>query len=83
MATSPSIAPDAFETKEINAISAVLTADLSAAITAAGGTPPSGGSLTALIAALVVDITGALATARQLSAKSPRGFDYNIVPGVA
>jgi hypothetical protein len=83
MATLPSIAPDAFETLEINAISAVLTADLSAAITAASGTPPSGASLTALVAALVVDVTGALATARQQASKSNRGFNYNIVPGVA
>ena len=82
MATLPSISPDAFETKEINAISATLTADLAAAITAAGGTAPSGASLTALVAALVVDVTGALSTARQQAAKAKRGFNYNIVPGV-
>ena len=81
MATLPSIAPDNFEQNEINAITSTLTADLFTAITAAGGTPPtSGTNITACIAALVVDITGALATARNVS--SGGQFNYNIVPGV-
>ena len=77
----PSIAPDAFEQNEITAITATLTADLAAAITAAGGSAPtSGANITACIAALVVDLTGALATARNVS--SGGQFNYNIVPGV-
>jgi hypothetical protein len=76
-----SIAPDAFENNEITAITNTLTADLSTAITAAGGTPPtSGANIAACIAALVVDITGALSTARNVS--SGGQFNYNIVPGV-
>ena len=81
MVTLKSIAPDAIENNEITAITNTLTADLSEAITAAGGTPPtSGTNITACIAALVVDITGALATARNVS--SGGQFNYNIVPGV-
>ena len=77
----PSIAPDNFEQNEIAAIKATLTADLSAAITAAGGTAPtSGANITACIAALVVDLTGALATARNVS--SGGQWNFNIVPGV-
>ena len=77
----PSIAPDNFEQNEIAAIKATLTADLSAAITAAGGTAPtSGANITACIAALVVDLTGALATARNEA--SGGQWNYNIVPGV-
>ena len=81
MVTLKSIAPDAFENNEIAAITATLTADLSTAITAAGGTPPtSGTNITACIAALVVDLTGALATARNVS--SGGQWNFNIVPGV-
>jgi hypothetical protein len=81
MATLKSIAPDAIENNEITAITATLTADLSAAITAAGGTAPtSGANITACIAALVVDLTGALATARNVS--SGGQWNFNIVPGV-
>lgn len=76
-----SIAPDAIEQNEITAITATLTADLAAAITAAGGTAPtSGANITACIAALVVDLAGSLATARNIS--SGGQFNYNIVPGV-
>ena len=76
-----SIAPDVIEQNEITAITATLTADLSAAITAAGGTAPtSGANITACIAALVVDLTGALATARNVS--SGGQWNFNIVPGV-
>jgi hypothetical protein len=81
MATLPSIAPDKIEQNEIAAITATLTADLAAAITAAGGTAPtSGANLTACIAALVVDLTGSLATARTTS--SGGQWNFNIVPGV-
>ena len=81
MATLKSIAPDAFENNEITAITATLTADLFTAITAAGGTAPtSGANITACIAALVVDLTGALATARTTS--SGGQWNFNIVPGV-
>lgn len=73
---NPVISPDAFETKEINAISANLTTNLSAAITAASGTPPSGANLTALVAALTVDITAALSLARNQA--SGGGFNYTI-----
>ena len=77
----PSIAPDAFEQNEIAAITSTLTADLAAAITAAGGTAPtSGTNIAACIAALVVDLTGALATARNVS--SGGQWNFNIVPGV-
>ena len=77
----PSIAPDKIEQNEIAAITATLTADLSAAITAAGGTPPtSGANITACIAALVVDLTGSLATARTQA--SGGQWNFNIVPGV-
>ena len=77
----PSIAPDNFEQNEIAAIKATLTADLSTAITSAGGSAPtSGANITACIAALVVDLTGSLATARNVS--SGGQFNYNIVPGV-
>ena len=76
-----SIAPDVIEQNEITAITATLTADLATAITSAGGSAPtSGANLTACIAALVVDLTGALATARNVS--SGGQFNYNIVPGV-
>ena len=81
MATLKSIAPDAIENNEITAITNTLTADLFTAITAAGGTPPtSGTNIAACIAALVVDLTGALATARNVS--SGGQWNYNIVPGV-
>ena len=81
MASLPSIAPDKLEQNEIAAITATLTADLSAAITAAGGTAPtSGANITACIAALVVDLTGSLATARNVS--SGGQWNFNIVPGV-
>jgi hypothetical protein len=76
------ISPDKIEQNEIAAVTATLTADLFTAITAAGGTPPtSGANIAACIAALVVDITGALSTARTVS--SGGQWNYTIDPNLA
>lgn len=83
MATLPNIAPDNFETQEINAIAAAIVAgSMNSLATQLAAASYTGGTLAtlqaSLEASLATDTLVGLSNARQAVAKAQRGFNYVI-----